>query len=186
MAIGDLFKSSSMKKSKGNRCQCCNETLAAAFHSVFGKEGKAQGIAALLNDYIGKSLNDTNGVEYFICDPCWQQLIQYNDFKQKCIRANQFSSGDEEEEETDRNNKNVNHNETFIEYQNEISTSECTYEDSEYLDESQNGSDFDTEMMNVEYLEDTSDAEIYPNLETAKKKISFDFTSVLVKPIIGK
>lgn len=176
-----------MKKSKKNRCQCCNKCKASAFHSVFGNEGKLHNIAALLIDYIGKVLNENDGVEYMICDPCWQQLIQYNDFKQKCIRANLATTNNEEEEEQENDEVEMKEDEPVEDvYQNETTTSECVYEDSEYLDEFQN-EDFDIEEMNIEYLEedDSIDSEIFPNFETKKKSIPFDFTAVLVRPVIG-
>lgn len=195
-----------MKKSKENRCQCCNETVATKNHLVFGDEGKRQNIAAVLFDYIGKSLNEQDGIKYGICDPCWQQLIQYSEFREKCIRANKLSNNDdddniddaklEDEVDDDENNEDDDYDddddqmEEETSEQNESLPNEDRYEDSEYLEDSQNESDYD---MKVEYLEenDSFDDEIVgqPNIEIERKKI-FDLASILVKPIflleIGK
>lgn len=167
-----------MKKSKENRCQCCNKNLTAKIHLVYGDEGKKKNIAAVLFDYIGKRLKEEDGIKYGICDVCWQQLIQYNEFKEKCIRANELPSDDEcvndDDDDESEHNENVD-----------------GYEDSEYLDESQIESDYD---MKVEYLEenDFDDEEnvCETNNEIERKNIQFDFTTNLVKPIflleIGK
>lgn len=153
------------------------------YHLVFGDEGKKRNIAAVLYDYIGKSLKESDGIHYGICEPCWQQLIQYKEFKEKCIRANEVSS-----DENDGDCDDVN---TSSAEENEFMQAEYVYEDSEYLDESQNDSDYE---MNVEYLEesDTYDEDLCErNAEIERKKLSeFDFTTILVKPIfvleIGK
>lgn len=184
-----------MRKSKESRCQCCNKSLASDFHLVFGEDGKRQNIAALLFDYIKKTLNENDSLRYAICDPCWQQLIQYNEFQQKCMRANQLSSDDEGgdvEETMPAAVKDESIDGSFDSMNNELQ-----YEDSEYLDECPNDSDIDYDLddMKVEYLEedDAFDDEHFCNQDvqtTEKKKLPFDFTSVLVKPFfilgIGK
>lgn len=166
-----------MKKSKEKRCQCCNKTLTAENHLVFGDDGKRRNIAAVLFDYIGKTLNEEDGIKYGICDPCWQQLIQYNEFKERCIRANELSSDDNNDDDDEQ---------TAEQHENESLHTDDEYEDSEYLDESQNDSDCD---MRVEYLEenDSFDEEnVYePNVEVDRKKVQFDFTTILVKPIFA-
>lgn len=192
-----------MRKSKDNRCQCCNKSLIAPFHLVFDEAGKNQNIATLLFDYIGKLLDEKDGRRYAVCSPCLQQLIQCYEFKQKCIRANESTmsedeneneDGDEDEaeaeeedeqEETNELNEQQSQSDSFDDsIQNEV-----LYED---WNESQNGSDFDGDDMNVEYLDDSFEAEIEydPNSQILKKKLPFDFTAVLVKPVfvldIGK
>lgn len=180
-----------MKKSKKNRCQCCNKTFAAKIHLVFGDEGKKRNIAAVLLDYIGKSLNELDGIKYGICDPCWQQLIQYNEFKEKCIRANEATS-DDDENDIDNDYDNIEDDEASE--QNESSSNVTGYMLSEYLDESQYEYLDDSEDMTVEYLDESdSFGEEHvreTNTEIERKKVQFDFTSIIVKPIfmleIGK
>ncbi|XP_031630017.1 zinc finger protein 761-like [Contarinia nasturtii] len=157
-----------MKTTKKNRCQCCNKTLTTDYRLVFGDEGKTHNIATLLHDYIGKSLHEQDGNTYAICDLCWQQLLQYNDFKQKCLRANEMSSDEEQEEDEEGEEEEV---------KDENLANTLNYEDSEYLDESQCDGDYE---MKVEYLEENDFANEWDN---EKKTIPFDFTSVLVKPI---
>lgn len=84
-----------MKVLRADRCQCCNTSPDHGAHNVFDKDGKAQNIAALLHDYIGKQLNESDGIDYAICDPCWQQLLQCHAFKQKCIQANALASDED-------------------------------------------------------------------------------------------
>lgn len=158
-----------MKKSKENRCQCCNKSLIGDFRFVFGDEGKHHNIAALLYEYIKKSLNETDGLNYAICDPCWQQLIQYNEFKQRCIQAHELSSEESEEAVKTEND------------------ADFLFQETEFLDEYQNNSELDE--MNVEYLEenesldDKNDCD--QSIQIAEKVLPFDFTSVLVKPIFA-
>lgn len=196
-----------MKKSKEGRCQCCNNTLTENSHLVFSDEGRSVNIATLLFNYIKKSLNESDGLKYAICDPCWQQLIQYNEFQQKCIRANEMASDEEEmeaEEESDDDNDNDNEeeevdnsgygkmtrNEGGMFCANDESQSETNYEYDEELDE----------KWQIEYLEenDALDEENWCTQESnaiqpandGLQKLPFDFTPVLVKPIfmlgIGK
>lgn len=205
-----------MKKSKEGRCQCCNNTLTENSHLVFGDEGRNFNIATLLFNYIKKTLNENDGIKYAICDSCWQQLIQYNEFQQKCIRANEMACEEDEEEMEeegvvseegdDDNNGTVtvqqnmqnmgSQSEVGIFYGNGQSQSntnnfgyECKYD--EELDD-----------MQIEYLDenDILDEEnwcttqetpnsIQPSID-GLTKLPFDFTPVLVKPIfllgIGK
>lgn len=180
-----------MKKSKKNRCQCCNKTFAAKIHLVFDDEGKKRNIAAVLLDYIGKSLNELDGIEYGICDSCWQQLIHYNEFKEKCIRANEANS-DDDENNIDNDNDNIEGDEASE--QNESSSNVNGYVLSEYLDESQYEYLDESEDMTAEYLDenDSFDEENVreTNTQIERKKVHFDFTSIIVKPIfmleIGK
>lgn len=180
---------------KSNRCQCCYKSLSSEFHLVFGDEGKKQNIAALLFDYIGKSLNETNVLRYAICDPCWKQLIQYNEFKQKCLRANEELTSDND---NDDNSDGVGEEDKVVEIleakeddeqQIDSFENETVYEDSEYLDEFENNSDYEYDGMNVEYLYETDSFDEATDgnqgSEKDKKKIPFDFTAVLVKPIFA-
>lgn len=195
-----------MKKSKEGRCQCCNKTLTDNSHLVFGDEGRTFNIAALLFNYIKKSLNENDGQKYAICDPCWQQLIQYNEFQQKCIRANEVASDEEMEQEDDtygvddndidQVEKDANetvmletHEEAGILYANAKSQHNtnlqyqydgCAEEldenmQIEYLDEN--------DILDEEnwYTQEVSSAVQLPN--SGHKKLPFDFTPVLVKPV---
>lgn len=178
-----------MRKSKVDRCQCCNKSLANDCHLVFGDEGKRQNIATLLFDYIKKSLNENDGLNYAICDPCWQQLIQYNDFQQKCIRANELSNeSDDDNCEVAAEPEIVTETNDSFDASYDLMKNDILYEDSEYLEEFQNDSDFDNELneMNVEYLEENDafdDENVFnQDVQPDKKKLPFDFTSVLVKP----
>lgn len=169
---------SRMKIAKKNRCQCCNKSLTTEYHLIFGDEGKANNIAKLLHDYIGKLLHEDDENRYGICDLCWQQLIQYNEFKEKCLRANELSSDDEEQDDDDEGE----------EEDDKSTVDTLNYEDSEYLDEFQYGSDCE---MKVEYLEENDDENEWDQIaDNDKQSNPFDFTSVLVKPIfmleIGK
>lgn len=83
-----------MKVLRADRCQCCNTSLDHGAHNVFDEDGRTQNIAALLHDYIGKQLNESDGIDYAICDPCWHQLLQCHAFKQKCIQANALAGDD--------------------------------------------------------------------------------------------
>lgn len=83
-----------MKVLRADRCQCCNTSLDIDAHNVFDEDGKTQNIAALLHDYIGKQLYESDGLNYAICDSCWQQLLQCHAFKQKCIQANAMAVDD--------------------------------------------------------------------------------------------
>lgn len=198
-----------MKKSKEGRCQCCNNTLTENSHLVFGDEGRNINIATLLFNYIKKALNENDGLKYAVCDPCWQQLIQYNEFQQKCIRANQVASEEEEVEETVDNEavENCNDNE-MKEGDDEMVVNGKMIQEvesySEHGDESQHNSNFeeyqqyeydeDLDDMQIEYLDENDmvdDENWCDNQDTntvrlpndAHKKLPFDFTSVLVKPI---
>lgn len=159
-----------MKKSKENRCQCCNKSLIGDFRFVFGDEGKHHNIATLLYEYIKKSLNEKDGLNYAICDPCWQQLIQYNEFKQKCIQAHEVSSDDSEDDAV-----KIENDDDFL------------FQETEFLDEYQNNSEIDE--MNVEYLDENDlfdeKNECIQNVQITEKVLPFDFTSVLVKPIFA-
>lgn len=179
-----------MKKSKESRCQCCNKTLTSEFHLVFGDEGKRQNIAALLFDYIKKSLDESDGLRYAICDPCWHQLIQYNEFQKECIRANELSSDDDDDDTNQTETTQIPaqidsiDNGSFDTMQNDL-----LYEGNEYLNETQNENTYEYEElddMKVEYLEenDNFDDEHFCDQDSQidKKKLPFDFTAVLVKP----
>lgn len=176
-----------MKKSKENRCQCCNKTPSGTFHFVFDDEGKRQNIAQLLHDYIGKSLHEVDEIRYAICDPCWQQLIQYNDFKQKCIRANERTSDDDNDDNDELVNKfhepffSLEHLNNTLPNENE-NENEFEYENSEFLEEYQDDIDY---VINVEYLEENYPFEGENNEckpELTKKNIPINFTTVFVKP----
>lgn len=165
------------KKSKENRCQCCNKSLTPPYHLVFDDEGKHRNIATLLFDYIGKLLDETDGRRYAVCDPCLQQLIQCNEFKQKCIQANEVSSDSEEELELQPNLSDAFDN---------SSLNGDLYQDNEYVvNEYQNGKEVDADEMNVEYLEDSfeDENEYDQSSQIGKKKLPYDFSSVLVKPV---
>lgn len=95
-----------MRKSKTNKCKCCNSALGAvASHLIFDEAGKRQNIAFLLFDYLGKQVNESDGVQQAVCDSCLRQLIQCYEFKQKCVQANEEDSDDEDciEEEGETN-----------------------------------------------------------------------------------
>lgn len=192
-----------MKKSKEGRCQCCHNILTKNSHLVFDEEGRTLNIATLLFNYIKKSLNENDGLNYAICDPCWQQLIKYNDFQQKCILANEMASDEDDvvedddyelvnmQVETDGNNDKIqsNHNETSEFYASGESQERNINFDYQY--------ECDEELvddMQIEYLDenDPVDEESWYNHENnavqlanvgQKKSIPFDFQPVLVKPI---
>lgn len=178
-----------MKKSKENRCQCCNKCLTAPFHLVFDEAGKHQNIAALLFDYLGKLLKEEDEKKYAVCDHCLQQLIQCYEFKQKCIRANEVSSDEGEMDE--------NREEEAIEQNRQQQLSSASNRDfygyNEYMSEYQTtsegeGEGGDADDMNVEYLEESFEddyEEFDQSSQVAKKKIPFDFSAVLVKPVFA-
>lgn len=207
-----------MKKSKEGRCQCCNNTLTENSHLVFGDEGRNFNIATLLFNYIRKSLNESDGLKYAICDPCWQQLIHYNEFQQKCIRANEIANEDDEMEEDDEfDNDNDNEIEEEVKKGDDINSSgkltqgiESQNEDGIFYGnvESQDDNNFkynceyDEELddMQIEYLDEndildeenwcTQESNAIQSANDELKKLQFNFTPVLVKPIfmlgIGK
>lgn len=178
-----------MRKSKESRCQCCNKTLTTEYHLVFGDDGKRQNIAALLFDYIKKSLNESDGLRYAICDPCWHQLIQYNEFQKQCIRANELSTDDEDDINQAETTQMPAQIDSIDDASFNTMRNDLLYEGDEYLNETQNDHNFEYEElddMKVEYLEDNEnfdDDHIYDqDIQFDKKKLPFDFTSVLVKP----
>lgn len=81
-----------MKVLRADRCQCCNTLLDIDAHNIFDENGKAQNLAGLLHDNIGKQLDERDGINYAICDSCWQQLLQCHAFKQKCMQANAIAT----------------------------------------------------------------------------------------------
>lgn len=88
-----------MRKSKANKCKCCNSALVAVTsHLIFDEVGKQQNIAFLLFDYIGKKVIESDGDQQAVCDNCLKQLIQCYEFKQKCVQANENDSEDDENE----------------------------------------------------------------------------------------
>lgn len=131
------------KQLKQNRCQCCNKQLTTATHFVFGDDGKKRNIAVVLLDYIGKSLHETDGINYAICDACWTQLIQYNDFKLKCIQANEHCSDEEE-----------NGDEAPEEEETDFGEDVQYLESNSHYNEEKCESALDVDEMDVEYLED--------------------------------
>lgn len=203
-----------MKKSKVGRCQCCNNALTENSHLVFGDEGRNFNIATLLFNYIKKALNESDGLKYAICDPCWQQLIQYNEFQQKCIRANAIASDEEEVDELDNDEDEVEKDVENMKKENDstmtlgVGTQNETggiyaNGESQAVNNFQYECEYDEELddMQIEYLDenDVLDEENWCTQEEnaeqaasndALKKIAFDFTPVLVKPIfmlgIGK
>lgn len=191
-----------MKKSKAGRCQCCHKALTDSSHLVFGDEGRTLNIAKLLFDYIKKSLDENDGVNYAICDPCWQQLIKYNEFQQNCIRANEMACTEEELEAED---EDANYDDEVDRY--ELVNMEVEKDGS---DETQEHNihfayqyECDEELvddMQIEYLDENDppdeenwynhDNSAVPLANVGQKKLPFDFQPVLVKPIfmfgIGK
>lgn len=98
-----------MKKSKANKCKCCNSVLGAvASHLIFDDAGKQQNIAFLLFDYIGRRVIESDGDRAAVCDNCLKQLVQCYEFKQKCVQANEVDS--EDEDENDGNDLDSNEN----------------------------------------------------------------------------
>lgn len=98
-----------MKKSKANKCKCCNSALGAvASHLIFDDAGKEQNIAFLLFDYIGRRVIESDGDRQAVCDNCLKQLLQCYEFKQRCVQANEADSDDEEE--NDQNHLESNDN----------------------------------------------------------------------------
>lgn len=81
-----------MKVLRADRCQCCNTLLDIDAHNIFDDDGKAQNLAGLLYDNIDKQLDERDGINYAICDSCWQQLLQCHAFKQKCMQANAIAT----------------------------------------------------------------------------------------------
>lgn len=95
-----------MKKTKTNKCKCCNSALNdVESHLIFDENGKRLNIAFLLFDYIGKTVDESDGQQQAVCDGCLNQLIHCYEFKQKCVEAIENDSDDEEavEEESDCN-----------------------------------------------------------------------------------
>lgn len=199
-----------MKRSKEGRCQCCNNTLTGNPHLVFGDEGRTFNIARLLFSYINKKLNENDGLKYAICDSCWQQLIQYNEFQNKCIRANELANEEEElveeiEGDTDDNDTyelvcidkdgtsdeipSPSHNETHAFCVSDASPKQNSNFDYQYE------CDEVVDDMQIEYLDenDILDEENWCNQENTTiqsmvvnaghEKLPFDFKPVLVKPI---
>lgn len=164
----------SPKKLKVNHCQCCNATLDLNVHYIFDDAGRRQNIAALIADHIGKQLNETDGIKLAICNQCWQQLIKYQEFRQKCIQANATTSDDDGGGE------------------NAESTSNYEYEANDCIEELPNPNDFidsESDDMNIDYLDEdfAFDDIIETDKDTedaiaAKKLLSLDFSDVMVKP----
>lgn len=104
-----------MRKSKTNKCKCCNSALGtAASHLIFDDAGKERNIAFLLFDYIGKKVSESDGDQQAVCDNCLRQLIQCYEFKQKCVQAN------EDEDSGDDSNDEMEFNEIIEEESNDM------------------------------------------------------------------
>lgn len=87
-----------MKKSKANKCKCCNSALGAvASHLIFDDAGKQQNIAFLLYDYIGRRVIESDSDRQAVCENCLKQLVQCYEFKQRCVQATEADSEDEDE-----------------------------------------------------------------------------------------
>lgn len=190
-----------MKVLKENRCQCCNTSLGIDAHNVFGEDGRKQNIASLLFDNIGKKLNENNGIQYAICDSCWQQLIQCHEFKQKCIRANEMAAEEENsvnnDDKTIRNDIESTEMYSPLKFYEELKSDKNQYAKMKPYEEILY--ELESNDMEVEYLDDNYDmyeedieyASSNTNtciVESNSDKSSgtiilpFDFTSILVKP----
>lgn len=184
-----------MRKLKVNHCQCCSAELNGEIHLVFDDEGKRLNIASLLVDHIGQHLNENDGTKYAICNQCWLQLIKFQEFRQKCIQANTVASDDNGDSIEQQTKKSVSNSlfENSIEAKcNVQETGESLNPDS--LDENE------LDKMKIDYLDEIFEIDDIMDTETSSpiknvedpivndlkngKKLPFDFSQILVKPVL--
>lgn len=179
-----------MRKLKENHCQCCSAELNGEIHLVFDDEGKRLNIASLLVDHIGQHLNESDGTKYAICNQCWLQLIQFHEFRQKCIQANTVARNEDGKKCASNSLFGINKFAISIDGKcnvREQSLTPDSFDDAEtdkidYLDvifefDDPMKTETSSPIKNVENSYGKNDLK-------SGNKLPYDFSQILVKPIL--